>query len=305
MTDWRNACRLAAAVVLQLASFVAAGDLTAEVQFEVGQKWVYQHEGPRPGNMEPNAIDGQRIRHVLAVDKEQEHPRWIVQERFTNDEKATSLLFIDHERQLTSFEIVGENGEPLLMTYGTPVPYQVPQLAVDDEKTYETTLLMGPKQIALPSKSVIRRLADETIVTPAGEFVNCHHYHTESESTFDFKVTKITMTDQRDQWYHPSVNGLVKEVYSKGPIKYYVWSCEGYTSTSVLTSFGVEEVTASVRLAALGDPNDPNTPQRADAPAMVLPGRFTRRVVVITISIVLAVTVLLIVRKPLRKSLAG
>jgi hypothetical protein len=251
--------------------------------------------------MEPNAIDGQRIRHVLAVDEEQEHPQWIVQERFTNDEKATSLLFVDHERQLTGFEIVGENGEPLLMTYGTPVPYQVPQLAIDEEKTYETTLRMGPKQIALPSKSVIRRLADETIATPAGEFVNCHHYHTKSESTLDFKITKITMTDQRDQWYHPSVNGLVKEVYSKGPIKYLAWSCEGYTSTSVLTSFGVEEVTAGVRLAVLGDPNDPNGPRRADAPVAVSAIGFPRWLPVVAIGAVLAVAVLVVVRRPRRR----
>ncbi|MHC4520406.1 MAG: hypothetical protein ACYTAS_17605 [Planctomycetota bacterium] len=301
MRDWRVAGRLATVIIWQITSFVIAGDIPAQAQFEVGQKWVYQHEGPRPGSMEPTAIDGQRIRHVLAVSEEQEHPQWIVQERFTNDEKATSLLFVDRERQLTGFEIVSDQGESIVMMYESPVPYQVPQLAVGEEETFETRLLMGPRQMALPTKSVIRRLADETITTPAGEFVNCQHYHTATQSTLDFKITKIPMTDERDQWYHQSVNGLVKEVYRKGPIKYLAWSCDAYTATSVLASFAVEEVAPSARLAVLGDPNDPNSTRRADTPMAVTPRGSPRWVPVAAISAVLAVAVLVFVRRPLRK----
>lgn len=255
--------------------------------------------------MEPNVIDGQRIRHVLAVNEDQGHPQWVVQERFTNDEQATSLLFVDHERQLTGFEIVSDQGESIMMTYESPVPYQVPQLAVGEEKTFETRLLMGPSQIALPTKSVIRRLADETITTPAGEFVDCQHYHTATQSTLDFKIVRIPMTDEWDQWYHQSVNGLVKEAYRKGPIKYLAWSCEGYTATSVLASFGIEEVSSSTRVAVLGDSSDPNAPPRAAGPAAVSPGPFPHWIPVAAAAVVLTAAVLVIVRRPLRKQPAA
>jgi len=298
MADWQRAHRLGAAVALLVMLSGVTGWAVAEAQFEVGQKWVFQHEGPRPGNMEPNAIDGQRIRHVLAVNEQEEHPRWIVQERFTNDEKATSLLFVNHERQLTGFEIIGDDGNPLVMTYEPPAPYQVPLLAVGEEKVFETRLLMGPSRIALPTRSVVKRLPDETVTTPAGEFANCQHYHTTSKSVLDFKIAKIPMTDERDQWYHESVNGLVKEVYRKGPIKYLAWSCEGYTSTSVLASFGVEEVTADVRLAAFGDPNDPNAPQHANVPAAVSPVGLLRWILWGAISVVLVTVVLVFARRP-------
>jgi hypothetical protein len=302
MADWQRGHRLGAAMALLVMLCAVTGWAAAESQFEVGQKWVYQHQGPRPGNMEPNAIDGQRIRQVLAVNEKQEHPWWIVQETFTNDEDATSLMVVDHERRLTGFEITGEKGETIAMTYETPVPYQVPFLAVGEEKVFETRLLMGPSRIALPTKSVVKRLPDETVATPAGEFVNCQHYHTTSESVLDFKIAKIPMTDERDQWYHESVNGLVKEVYRKGPIKYFTWSCEGYTSTSVLVSFGVEEVTSGVQLAVLGDPNDPNAPHLANVPATVSPVGLLRWVLWGVISVVLVAVVLVVARRPRSQS---
>ena len=43
---------------LTLASQSASG-------LELGQRWQYKHEGPRPGSIEPNVIDGERIIWVV------------------------------------------------------------------------------------------------------------------------------------------------------------------------------------------------------------------------------------------------
>jgi len=252
---------------LVIGSFLAAGTQAAVGQFEVGQRWVYEHEGPRPGSMEPNAIDGQRIRQVVAVTEEQGQQRWIIEERFTNDQTATSLLHVNHERFLTAFEIANEKGESATLAYDVPMPYQVPSLEPGEEKTYETTLRIETPKFAMPTTSVIRRLDDETITTPAGEFANCQHYLTKTRSTMNIKIAKIPVTDERDQWYHPSVNGLVKEVYRKDPVKFLAWSSEGYTATSILTSFGVEAVPAARPSRIRVDANAPISEPQADSPA--------------------------------------
>jgi len=266
----------------------------AAEQFEVGQRWVFEHKGPRPGSMEPDAIDGQRIRQVLSTAQVQGQPTWVVEEGFTNDPNATSLLYVDHERKLTAFDVENDQGQTVKFVYDAPQPYQVPFLEPGQEKTYETTLRLSAPKFAMPTTSVIKRLPDETIVTPAGEFVDCQHYHTTTKSTMNIKIAKIPVTDERDQWYHPSVNGLVKEVYRKGPIKFLAWSCEGYTSTSVLASYDVVDAEAVTRLAR---PTDPNAPMdRSTAGEAKTPSTGSRAGWIVFILIAIA-TVLLLRRR--------
>ena len=235
--------------------------------------------------MEPKVIDGQRIRQVLSVIEAEGQPRWIIEERFTNDPNATSLLYVNHERLLTAFKIEVDKGEAATLTYDVAQPYQVPALAPGEEKTYETTLRMASPKFAMPRTSVIKRLPDETITTSAGEFADCQHYLTKTKSTMNIKIVKILVTDERDQWYHPSVNGLVKEVYRKDPIKFLAWSCEGYTATSVLTSFGIEAVAAARVSTARVDPNAPGAEPQGNAPATAPFGGVTPWIVLVPIAI--------------------
>ena len=237
----------------------------AKEGFEVGQRWTYRHEGPRPGSAEPNAIDGERILHVISVVEEQGGKQWIIEERFTNS-KDVVRLYVNEERLLTAIEIENEKGEVARLRYDPPVPYQVTELDVGKERTIETALRMDSSEFALPSTIVIRRLADETITTTAGEFVGCLHYKATISSTLDIKIAKIPVTEERERWYHPEVNGLVKEVYRKGPVKFRSWSREGYTATSVLTAFDREEGGAEIGAIRAIDGKDqgkeePNIPQ--------------------------------------------
>jgi hypothetical protein len=235
---------LAMLVGLLCGEAVAGQD--ANDAFEIGQQWTYQHEGPRPGSMEPNDIDGERIMHIVGVVNEPEGKRWIIEERFTEDEKVTGRLYVNQQRLITAIVIENEKGETARLRYDPPVPYQVMELKIGEQKTIETSLKMDSAKITLPSTTTIQRLNDETIATSAGEFVGCGHYKITTKATLDIKIAKIPFTEERERWYHAKVNGLVKEVYRKGPIKFFTWSREGYTATSVLTAFGKKEVPADL-----------------------------------------------------------
>lgn len=214
----------------------------AKEPFEVGQRWEYRHEGPRPGSFEPNDIDGERIIHVIGVVEEPEGKQWIIEDRFTGDEKATGQLYVNQKRQLTAIEFKNEKGEKAKLKYDTPIPYQIMKMDIGQEKTVETSLKLVSGDFAIPSTMVIRRLDNETITTPAGEFADCWHFIFKTKSTFKIKIIKIPTTEERERWYHPGTNGLVKEVYRKDPIKFLAWSQKGYSATSELTAFGKEDV---------------------------------------------------------------
>lgn len=236
-----------------LGAVAGAGPAVPE-SFAVGQRWEYQHQGPRPGNIEPNAIDGQRILHVIAATAGQEGKQWVIEERFTNDKGTIGRVHVNQEHMLTLLEIENKKGEVAKLRYDPPIPYRVTDLPVGEKRKIETTLRMEAVEFSLPSVITIERLEDETITTPAGEFVGCRHYRTTTASTVNIKIAKIPITEERQQWYHERIQGAVQEVYRRGPIKFLTWSREGYTATSVLTAFGTEEVKAAPEPAVRDSP---------------------------------------------------
>ncbi len=231
-----------------------AGANTGSGPFEVGQRWVYEHQGPRPGSVEPNAIDGQKILHVISTFEEDGAKRWVIQERYTNDPNVVGRLFVNDERMLVGFDIENDKGEVARLIYDPPSPYQVPQLDVGAETTIETVLRMNASDVTLPTTITIQRLPDETIETPAGSFTDCQYYTMTATVTLNIKIAKVRSTEERQRWYHASVNGLVKEVYHKHPLKFLGKEfIPGYTATSVLTAFEMQAVGSEQAF----DPNEP------------------------------------------------
>ena len=255
-----------ATLSLLIVSAVAAVALPAS--FELGQRWTYEHQGPRPGSTEPNAVDGQRILQVVAAGAEPGN--WVLRERYTGEPNVVGRLFVREQAGLLGFEVLHGQGEVLKMTYDTPMPYPVPQLEVGQETTVENVLRVDSPEFVMPIKVVTQRLEDETVTTPAGQFVDCQHYRTITGSTINVKVAKVPVSEQRDRWYHESVHGLVKEVYRKEPVKFLAWSQEGYTATSVLTAFGREAVEPVAEPAPQSEANDPPAPV-AQEPSAVIP----------------------------------
>ena len=243
--------------------------------YEVGQRWVYEHQGPRPGSMEPNAIDGQRILHVVAVVGEADAERWVIEERFTNSQAVVGRLRVNAARMLVGFDIVNDKGEVATLQYDPPVPYPIAEMDIGQTKTIEATLRMESAEFSLPSTIVMERLEDETIATATREFAGCLHYKVTHRSTFDLKIAKIPLTEERERWYHADVNGLVKEVYRRGPVKFLTWSRDGYTATSVLTAFDTAPVDDLAMLSPpiAGDDTDPrrSTPHSHTWPSAAVP----------------------------------
>jgi LPXTG-motif cell wall-anchored protein len=255
-------------VLVGLLSLTGWAGQDVKEPFEVGQRWEYKHEGPRPGSFEPNDIDGERIIHVVGVTEKPEGKQWIIEDRFTGDEKATGRIYVNQERLLTIIELENEKGETAKLKYNPPIPYQIIDMNIGQEKTVETSLEMDSGDFTLPSTMMIQRLDNETITTPAGEFVDCWRFIFKTKSIFKIKIIKIPLTEERERWYHPSINGLVKEVYRRDPIKFLAWSQEGYSATSVLTAFGKEEVPARIETAREANntnrdqkPSDPHQPK--------------------------------------------
>ncbi|HSW02886.1 MAG TPA: hypothetical protein VLI39_22180 [Sedimentisphaerales bacterium] len=217
------------------------GRLHTHGVLDVGQRWLYRHEGPRPGSVEPNAIDGERILWVLARMDSQSGELRVVEERFTRDEQAIARFLVRTDGLLEAVEIANDKGETGRLRYDPPIPYYPPSIAVGETQTISTSLRLDAVDFTLPSKIVTERLADETVMTPAGEFPDCRHYRIVTTSTINLKIAKIPFTEEREQWHHPTAQGLVKEVYRRGPVKFLTWSRPGYTSASVLTAHDRQE----------------------------------------------------------------
>jgi len=239
----------AISISLCIACVAAAG---AEAPFAVGQQWTYRHTGPKPGSFEPNAIDGERIAQVIGEDPN--NRLWIIEERYTNSSDPVGRLRIDRARMLIAIEIQGKQGPPGLLRYDPPIPYEAPDLAVGEKTTIETTLRMDSPKFSMPTTLEFERLADETIETDAGTFEACRHYKTTSRATFDIRIAKVPVIEERHRWLHPRVNGLVKETYHREPVKFLSWSRPRYDTSSVLTAFGIEPVSEAPAAAITPQP---------------------------------------------------
>lgn len=284
--------RWAAIQVVLCVAMAAAG---GEAAFEVGQRWVYQHSGPKPGGLEPEPIDGQRIAQVLRHDPNDD--LWIIEERYTNSSDPASRLHVDPKRTIVAIEIDSKDGPPARLRYDPPVPYEAPELAVGQTATIETTLHMDSPVFSMPIRLEIERLADETIATDAGVFEACRHYRTTSRTTLDIKIGKIPLTEQRHRWYHRQAGGLVKETYHKDPTRFLTWSRDGYDASSTLTAFGVEAVSESALSAMTFDPNAARDLHAAPASGARSPRAGPVAVVLASLAVIAAVGGLLVARR--------
>lgn len=264
--EWTMTRDVLTASILLCAALTSAlsANLADRAPFEVGQQWTYRHTGPRPGSIEPDPIDGERILQVIRHDPNS--GLWIIEERYTNSPEMIGRLHVDPNGMLVAIEVEGDKGQPALLQYDPPIPYERYDLDIGQKTTIETTLQMESPEIAIPMRLEIERLADETVETDAGIFEACQHYETTSHSTFDIKIGKIPMVEQRRRWYHPQTNGLVKETYHKDPIKFLTWSRAGYDASSVLAAFGVEPISQPARTTPTFDPNASRNPHATASP---------------------------------------
>jgi len=254
----------------------------AAAEFAAGQRWRYAHDGPRPGSMdaEPNAVGGERIVRVLSGDREQGAAAWVIEEHYTEGPEVVTWLHIDPEGLVAALEIRNPKGERVKLQYDPPVPYGPVDLQVGEVRVIQSTLRADSADFVLPNRITIERLADETVSTPAGEFPGCSYFQRTTTSTVDIRIAKISMTEERRQWYHPSVGGLVKEVYHRGPVRFLTWSRPGYTATSTLLAYDREETGSRDRLPPQADLEGGERRPRDPPPSRVGGRRFAGLILV-------------------------
>ncbi|MHC4741451.1 MAG: hypothetical protein ACYS8Z_06045 [Planctomycetota bacterium] len=223
--------------------------------YRIGQYWEYVHEGPRPGAVEPEAIDGQRIVQVVGNVADDANERWVIEDKFTNDPNVIGRLHVGSDRMLTFAVIANEKNEAMTLVYRKPIPHQLADMAVGETMHIETAVVTNPGSFTVPLSIEIKRLEDETVETSAGLFTDCRRYTSVTDSVVDVKIAKIPFKEHRRWWYSDQVGANVKEIYTKDDVKSWIWSKKGYTCTSTLTAFGIRDVSEQSRAAAVADVN--------------------------------------------------
>ena len=101
------------------------------------------------------------------------------------------------------------------MTVEPGYPFDYLNLKPGEEKKLEVKFRFGEDR-SFPLRLTAKRVQDETVKVPSGEFENCIHIQCEETVTFTSPDgDEITITTKRQQWYHPKVNGLVKEIFTR------------------------------------------------------------------------------------------
>lgn len=227
----------------------------ADPPYRPGQYWEYALEGPRPGAVEPKAIDGQRILRVVANLADDANERWVIEDTFTNDPNVIGRLHVGSDRMLNFAVIANEKNEAMTLVYRKPIPHQRVDMAVGETMHLETEIVTNPGSFTVPLSIEIKRLEDETVETQAGVFTDCRSYTSITDSVVDIKIAKIPFREHRRWWYSDQVGANVREIYTKEDVKSWIWSKKGYTSTGTLTAFGIRDVSNETRAAAVADVN--------------------------------------------------
>ena len=89
--------------VLAIAILCCIGVVSAaesKVPFEVGEKWVYKHDGPRPWGRGQDKVDGDRVREVVSVKEQEKVKLWVVKETYGTYDERPRRVYVDGKRMV-------------------------------------------------------------------------------------------------------------------------------------------------------------------------------------------------------------
>jgi hypothetical protein len=208
-------------LVLIALAILTSGSVYAE-DWKVGEKWTYQHEGPRPYSDGTTMVKGDRTVEVTAIQGEADQKRYLLKNQWGTEDANPSTSHIDAKNMIHKIDIQNM----AVLTLDPPIP-ALWTLKVGEEKTLKTNMDFAGFALTVEYKA--KRLPDESLTVPAGTFKNCQHFQIVSTMQSDMMPTT---KNKMDYWHHPKVKNLVKEVT--------VTNCEAdnsYTGTSVLKSY--------------------------------------------------------------------
>jgi hypothetical protein len=163
---------------------------------------------------------------VTAIKGEGAEKRYLLKNLWGTADVNPTTAHIDANDMIHKLDVEGMGA----FTLDPPVP-TIWRLKVGEEKTVKTQLDFGG--FAMPIEYVAKRLKDETLKVPAGEFKDCQHI--QIISTLQSQMGE-PMKNKTDIWYHARVKNTVKEVI----ITHYQTG-NSYTSTDVLKSYTVND----------------------------------------------------------------
>ncbi|UCD50996.1 MAG: hypothetical protein JSW27_26160 [Phycisphaerales bacterium] len=207
-------------LVLIALTALASGSLYAE-NWKVGEKWAYQHQGPRPYSDGSATVKGDRTMELTAIRGDGDQKRYLLRNTWGTEDANPSTSHIDAKNMIRKIEIQDMG----VLAFEPPVPVFW-SLNVGEEKDLTTQVDFVGFALAIEYKA--KRLADESLTVPAGAFKDC--WHVQVVSTMRSDMMPAT-SSKMDYWYHPSVKNFVKEV-----IVTNYQGDNGYTATSVLKS---------------------------------------------------------------------
>lgn len=198
----------------------------------VGEKWTYSHEGYVPMRGPNFTLVGNRVREVVAVRGEADEKRWRVNEQWGEEDNWVSGQFVDANRLVDRSTGFGDQ----IVTIEPAFPLDYLHMEPQEEVSLESTFRFSEGFTLVRAIKAIR-VDDETVTVPAGEYENCIRVQIEETIRFTGQDgNQMTITTQREQWLHPSVNGVVKEIAITAG-----FDGESQTGTSELIAYTKDE----------------------------------------------------------------
>lgn len=214
---------------------LAPGLDAAAKDWAVGETWVYQHQGFRPFARPDQIQDTSRTRKILSIQGEGAEKRWLLEEKWGTGEGPAAVSYIDASRCMDK-TVMGEN---FSIGFKPGIPVDWSGLKPGEEKKVDTETTMGDNQSKI--QYVAKRLADETVTVPAGEFKNAVQVQVVMTMTFNTDQGERSFKMTETYWYHPDANGFVKEAIEFTPPAGGEGPRDPMKGTSVLQSHTLEK----------------------------------------------------------------
>jgi len=200
-------------------------------EFTVGEKWVYQHAGSRSSGSIGQPVDGDRIREIVSTTEEKGEQRWVLSEQWGTNDPVSSKMFICAERLIHKVDAGAQ-----MLAFKPPVKLDSMDLKPGEEKIFKSKITDKDNFYQFEWK--VKGLSKETIKVPAGEFKDC----TKVDATVTVSVPGaegFNIVMKYRYWYHPDVNGFVKEEFRFSPPGQDPKNTKTFKGVSTLKSYTV------------------------------------------------------------------
>ena len=239
-----------AAFLLCISMLLIAGETAAvesERTFQIGEKWVYQHEGPKIERWEQswdfNPFKGERTKEVVSVEESNGKKYWVIKESFGAADPVQAHHYVDDRNFTVKIKTVmlQMSGMGVITLNKPAYPFDYVSLKIGEEKAFQSQRTVKRFYSTYPLSIKFKRMEDQTAEVPAGKFKNCQHFKVSMSYTIpydiDVDIGQTVISQDTDLWYHPLVNGVVKEITRSEPFEYMGEIRQGFTITSVLKSY--------------------------------------------------------------------